>query len=178
MWLSLSPPGSVFHPFFCGDERSFPCFMTRWPIRHLLTGGPSNLILGCEILEGNPGDTTLVKRMFENQKMIYDRYPSKVSLDGGFASENNLKMAKGTMKIKDVFFATKRGLKEEDMCKSSWVYKRLRNFRAGIESGVSWLKRCFGLALCTWKTFESFKSYVWASIVSANLLILELKRMA
>jgi len=143
-----------------------------------LTGGASNLILDCEVLKGNPADVTLVGRMLENQKMIYDRYPSKVSLDGGFASEDNLELAKGTMKIKDVCFAKKRGLKEEDMCKSSWVYKKLRNFRAGIESGISWLKRCFGLARCTWKTFESFKSYVWASIVSANLLTLARKQTA
>lgn len=143
-----------------------------------LAGGASNLILDCEILEGNPADTTLVETMLENQKTIYDKYPSKVSLDGGFASEDNLKLAKGTMKIKDVCFAKKRGLNEEDMCKSSWVYKNLRNFRAGIESGISWLKRCFGLARCTWKTFESFRSYVWASIVSANLLTLARKQMA
>lgn len=142
-----------------------------------LTGGASNLILDCEILEGNPADTTLVERMLENQKTIYGTYPSKVSLDGGFASKDNLEWAKGNM-IKDVCFAKKRGLKEEDMCKSSWVYKNLRNFRAGIESGISWLKRCFGLARCTWKTFESFKSYVWASIVSANLLTLARKQMA
>jgi len=82
------------------------------------------------------------------------------------------------MKITDVCFAKKRGLHEEDMCKSSWVYKNLHNFRVGIESGISWLKRCFGLARCTWKTFESFKSYVWASIVSANLLTLARKQMA
>jgi len=143
-----------------------------------LTGGASNLILDCEILEGNPADTTLVERMLENQKMIYDKYPSKISLDGGFASADNLELAKGTMKIKDVCFAKKRGLNEEDMCKSSWVYKSLRNFRAGIESGISWLKRCFGLARCTWKTFESFKSYVWSSIVSANLMTLARKQMA
>ena len=142
-----------------------------------LTGGASNLILDCEILEGNPADVTLVEEMLENQKMIYDKYPSKVSLDGGFASKDNLEWAKGNM-IKDVCFAKKRGLNEEDMCKSSWVYKNLRNFRAGIESGISWLKRCFGLARCTWKTFESFKSYVWASIVSANLLTLARKQMA
>ena len=56
--------------------------------------------------------------MFENQKTIYDKYPSKVSLDGGFASKDNLEWAKGNM-IKDVCFAKKRGLKDEDMCKSS-----------------------------------------------------------
>jgi len=73
-----------------------------------LTGGASNLILDCEILEGNPADVTLVEQMFENQKTIYDRYPSKVFLDGGFASADNLELTKGTMKIKDVCFAKKR----------------------------------------------------------------------
>ena len=143
-----------------------------------LTGGASNLILDCEILEGNPADVPLVNTMLENQKAIYGRYPLKVSLDGGFASSDNLTMAKDEMKIRDVCFAKKRGLDEADICKSSWVYKNLRKFRAGIESGISWLKRCFGLARCTWKTLESFKSYVWASIVSANLLTLARKQMA
>lgn len=99
------------------------------------------------------------------------RYPLKVALDGGFASKDNLKLAKGR-KIKDVCFAKRRGLEIEDMCRSTYVYRRLSNFRAGIESGMSWLKRCFGFARCTWKTLDSFKSYVWASIVSANLLTL------
>jgi len=43
---------------------------------------------------------------------------------------------------------------------------------AGIESGISWLKRSFGFSRCTWKSFESFKSYVWSCIVSANLFTL------
>ncbi|MGD9360250.1 MAG: ISNCY family transposase, partial [Desulfobacterales bacterium] len=72
----------------------------------------------------------------------------------------------------------KRGLKAEDMCRSQWVYNRLRRFRAGIESGISWVKRCFGMTRCTWKGLRSFKSYVWASIVSANLLTLARKQAA
>jgi IS5 family transposase len=134
-----------------------------------LSGGPSNLITDCLILDGNPADSDLTIEMLDRQKEIYDRYPLKVALDGGFASGDNLKSAKGKG-IKDVCFAKKRGIEVEDMCRSDYVYKRLRRFRAGVESGISWLKRCFGFAVCTWKTLRSFKSYVWASIVSANLL--------
>jgi len=72
--------------------------------------------------------------------------------------------------IKDVCFSKGRGLNIKDICRSSWMYRQLRNFRAGIESGISWLKRSLRLDRCLWKGFESFKSYVWASIVSANLL--------
>ena len=136
-----------------------------------LSGGPSNLITDCLIVEGNPADSTLTTEMLDRQERVYGHYPLKVALDGGFASKDNLKAAK-KRGIKDVCFAKKRGLKEEDMCRSKRVYKRLRRFRAGIEAGISWLKRCFGLWTCTWKSFRSFKSYVWASIVSANLLVL------
>jgi IS5 family transposase len=141
-----------------------------------LTGGPSNLITDCLIVEGNPADSTLTTQMLDRHERIYGRYPLKVALDGGFASKENLKAAK-TRGVKDVCFAKKRGLQEEEMCRSTWVYNRLRRFRAGIESGISWLKRCFGLSVCTWKTFRSFKSYVWASIVSANLLTLARKEL-
>ena len=136
-----------------------------------LTGGPSNFISDCLIVEGNPADVTLTREMLDRHDQVYGRYPLNVALDGGFASKDNLKAAK-SRGIKNVCFAKKRGLKEEDMCQSSWVYKRLRRFRAGIESGISWLKRSFGFWRCTWKSFCSFKSYVWCSVVSANLFTL------
>lgn len=142
-----------------------------------LTGGSSNLILDCVILDGNPADSTLSGQMFDRQKTIYGQYPLKVALDGGFASKANLDSAKGKG-IKEVCFSKGKGLEEQDMCRSSYVYKVLRNFRAGIESGISWLKRCFGLSRCLWKGLSSFKSYVWSAIVSANLLTIARKQLA
>lgn len=133
--------------------------------------GHSNLVTDCLIVKGNPADSTLMDIMLERHDQIYGRYPLKVALDGGFASKRNLDFAK-SKKIKDVCFAKKRGLSIGQMCRSEYVYKRLRRFRAGIESAISWLKRCFGLDRCTWKSLSSFYSYVWASIVSANLLTL------
>jgi IS5 family transposase len=135
-----------------------------------LTGGASNLITDCLIGEGNPADTSLTDK-------LYARYPLKVALDGGSASKENLTSAKAKH-IKDGCFATKRGIEIEEMCRSPWVYRRPRRFRAGVESGISWLKRCFGLRRCTWRGFHSFQSYVWASIVSANLVTLARKEMA
>lgn len=142
-----------------------------------LSCGESNIITDCLILDGNPADSSLVHEMCDRQKEIYGRYPLKVALDGGFTSKSNLEEAKGNG-IKDVCFSKGRGLAEEDMCRSKWVYRQLRNFRAGIESAISWLKRSFGLAVCTWKSHRSFKSYVWASIVSANLLTLSRHQLA
>ncbi|MEW6265769.1 MAG: transposase, partial [Thermodesulfobacteriota bacterium] len=89
-------------------------------------------------------------------------------LDGGFASQDNLKAAQARG-IKDVCFAKKRGLDILDMCRSSWVYKRLRRFRAGVESVISWIKRSLGFDRCNWKGPRSFGSYVWLTVVTANL---------
>jgi len=150
---------------------------THYGHKICLTGGASNLILDCVLLEGNPADTELVEQMLDRQEQIYGRYPLKVALDGGFASKENLLKAK-ERKIKDVCFAKKRGLEEADMCRSEYVYKKLRRFRAGIESGISWLKRSFGLTRCTWKGFRSFKCYVLASVVAANLLTMARKKLA
>jgi IS5 family transposase len=140
-----------------------------------LAGGSSNLIVDCLIVDGNPADSSLTVQMLDRQKQLYGKYPLKVALDGGFASKENLNKAKEKL-IKDVCFAKKRGLEVEKMCRSQWVYDRLRRFRAGIESGISWVKRCFGMTRCTWKGLRSFKSYVWASIVAANLLTLARKQ--
>jgi IS5 family transposase len=133
--------------------------------------GTSNLITDCVVTKGNPADTELTTVMLDRQKEIYDRYPLKVALDGGFASKDNLAAAKGRQ-IKDVCFAKKRGLQVDKMCRSQWVYNRLRRFRAGVESVISWIKRCLGFDRCTWKGQQSFQCYVWLSAVTANLITL------
>ena len=129
------------------------------------------MILDCLVLDGNPADSTLVDEMIERQKSIFGRVPRQAAFDGGFASEANRAAAKAAG-VKDIMFHKKRGMKISEMVKSSWVYKRLKRFRAGIEGNISFLKRCFGLDRCTWRSLESFKAYTWASVLSANLLIL------
>lgn len=136
-----------------------------------LASGKSGLFLDCVIEAGNPSDSTLAVGMVERQAVIYGQPPKQVAFDGGFASQENLSKLKQA-KVQDVVFHKKRGLEVTAMAKSSWVFKKLRNFRAGIEGMISFLKRCFGAGLCTWRGLESFKSYVWGSVVSANLLIL------
>ena len=136
-----------------------------------LTTGTSGLILDLVILDGNPADSTLAIEAVERQKALYGRVPRQISFDGGFASKTNLADIK-ELGVKDVAFHKKRGLNVSEMAKSSWVYKKLIRFRAGVEGGISYLKRCFGLSRCNWKGLESFKAYSWASVLSANLLML------
>lgn len=136
-----------------------------------LTSGASGLVLDLVVEDGNPADTDLAPRMIERQKDIYGRVPRQAAFDGGFASKQNLADIK-LAGVRDVAFNKSRGLKVLDMVKSSWVYRQLYKFRAGIEAGISLLKRCFGLRRCTWKGLASFKAYAWASVLAANLLTL------
>jgi transposase, IS5 family len=136
-----------------------------------INSGKSNLILDCLIERGNPADSEQYVPMLKRHLGIFGRMPRQASADGGFASKKNLADAK-KLKIKDVAFAKRRGLAVLDMVKSHWVYKRLKNFRAGIEANISTLKRAFGLGRCNWKGWEGFKRYVLSSIFAYNLQVI------
>ena len=142
-----------------------------------LTGGTSGLILDCAITKGNPADSLWAMPMLKRQCSLYGRAPRQASFDGGFASKDNLAQAKA-LGVSDVCFAKRRGLAVLDMVKSSWVYRKLRAFRAGIESVISLLKRAFGLDRCTWKGATAFVSYVRLGVLTANLLTIARHRLA
>ncbi|GGN63356.1 transposase [Novosphingobium indicum] len=132
--------------------------------------GKSGMILDVVIEDGNPADAARFLPMLERHVAMYGEPPRQSAADGGFASRDNLKQAKA-IGVRDVAFHKKCGLRIEDMAKSKWVYRQLRNFRAGIEAGISCLKRAYGLTRCTWRGIEHFKSYVWSSVVANNLAI-------
>lgn len=136
-----------------------------------LTNGASGMILDCVVEAGNPADSTRCTPMLKRQEEIYARLPRQAALDGGYASKENLQEAK-EMGIPHVCFSKKRGLEVEEMTGSVRIYRALRRFRAGIEGVISYLKRVFGLGRCTWRGELSFGSYVWSSVVTANLLTL------
>ncbi len=136
-----------------------------------LATGASGLVLDAVVLDGNPADSTLAVEMIDRQVGLQGRPPRQAAMDGGFCSRANLAAIK-ERGVQDVCFSKGRGLEITDMVRSDWVYRKLRDFRAGIEGGISFLKRCFGLRRCTWQGLASFRAYTWASVVSANLLML------
>jgi transposase, IS5 family len=136
-----------------------------------LTSGASGLVTDVVVEEGNPADSTLAVKMIERHRERFGKAPRQVSFDGGFASKGNLAELKA-LGVQDVAFSKHLGLSVTDMVKSSWVYKRLRNFRAGIEGTISFVKRIFGLDRCHWSGFASFRGYVQGSVLACNLLVL------
>lgn len=135
-----------------------------------LVTGRSGMILDLVIEAGNPADSDRLLPMLERHIELHGQAPRQAAADGGFATRHNLTAAK-TLGVRDMAFHKKAGLSIEDMVSSKWVYRKLRNFRAGIEAGISCLKRAYGLARCTWRGLDHFKAYVWSSVVAYNLVL-------
>ncbi|HEX9636131.1 MAG TPA: ISNCY family transposase [Acidobacteriota bacterium] len=142
-----------------------------------LTTGRSGLILDLVVEAGNPADRERLLPMLERHIAVWGAAPRQAAADGGYASRDNLAQAKARG-VRDMAFHKKSGLRIEDMVRSHWIYRKLRNFRAGIEAGISCLKRAYGLARCTWRGLAHFKAYVWSSVVAFNLALLARLRPA
>ncbi len=135
-----------------------------------LVTGKSGLILDLVIEAGNPADAERFLPMLDRHIARCGAPPRQMAADGGYASRGNLDAAKARG-VSDVAFHKKRGLAVADMTKSAWVYRKLRNFRAGIEAGISCFKRAYGAGRCTWRGLDHFKAYVWSAVVAHNLVL-------
>jgi IS5 family transposase len=142
-----------------------------------LTGGRSSLILDCVVEDGNPPDSTLVERTIQRHVAVFGQAPEQACFDGGFASRDNVRCAKG-LGVKDIAFHRKSGLSVSEMTRSAWIFRRLRDFRSGIEGCISTLKRAFQMDRCTWRGLPSFCSYVWSCVTSFNLIVLARHRLS
>jgi IS5 family transposase len=135
-----------------------------------LATGKSGLILDVVVEAGNPADVERFLPMLDRQIARCGAPPRQTAADGGYASRDNLKQAKARG-VEDVAFHKKGGIAVAEMVKSAWVYRRLRNFRAGIEAGISCFKRAYGGARCTWRGLDHFKAYIWSAVVAHNLVL-------
>ena len=135
-----------------------------------LTTGKSGLILDVVIETGNPADAERLVPMLDRHIARTGAAPRQTAADGGYASRANLAAAKARG-VAVVAFHKKCGIAITEMVKSPWVYRRLRNFRAGIEAAISCFKRAYGAARCTWRGLDHFKAYIWSAVVAHNMVL-------
>jgi len=144
-----------------------------------LTTGASGLVLKVSVLDGNPKDSTLVPGMLEEHKDSYTKAPEAMAFDGCFASTANRDLLKeaGT---KEITFSKNGSMSLESLVSSPKIHKALMNFRAGIEAGISFLKRVFGFTRVLdngleeglEEGLESFKAALQCGAVACNLTLL------
>lgn len=132
--------------------------------------GKSNLILVCDILVGNPADSTLYKGTLDKVIGSYGKVPRDSATDGGYASKANAEYAHSKGIVNIVFNKIVGSLK--NIVSSKNMETRLKKWRSGIEANISNLLRGFGLSRCAWKGFEHFKSKVLWSVIGYNIRVM------
>jgi len=121
------------------------------------------------IESGNPGDKNLFLPVLEAHKKSYGCLPLSVVCDGGYASKANVDKGR-EVGLKHAVFHKRVGISYQDMGVKIKTFKKLRNFRAGIEGNISELKRAFGATKAKWKGHDGFKAFVWSSVLCYNLV--------
>ena len=132
--------------------------------------GKSNLILVCEILKGNPADSTLYQQTIDQWIDSYGKTPRDSATDGGFASKANAEYAQGKGIVNIVFNKIVGSLK--NIVTSKNMETRLKKWRSGIEANISNLIRGYKLTRCSWKGLEHFKSKVLWSVIAYNVRVM------
>jgi transposase, IS5 family len=132
--------------------------------------GKSNLILVCDILEGNPADSTLYQGTIDKLIEAYDIVPRDSATDGGYASKANAGYAHDIGIVNIVFNKIVGSLK--NIVSSKNMETRLKKWRSGIEANISNLIRGFNLTRCNWKGLEHFKSKVLWSVIAYNIRVM------
>lgn len=127
------------------------------------------LVVHLSILDGNPGDKVLYKPVLEGHEELFGDLPHTTVADGGYASRQNVieARAKGVTRVA---FHKRAGLGYHLMGVKKKTLASLRAFRAGIEGNISELKRAFGLSKARWKNKDGFDAFVWAGVISYNLV--------
>jgi len=121
------------------------------------------------IEKGNPRDSERFISLLNEHHRLYGCLPTTTIADGCYATGYNIDAAK-VMGVKRVAFHKKNGIKLSAMGIKEKTLKKLRAFRAGIEGNISELKRAFGAGKAMWKGERGFHSFVWACVISYNLV--------
>ncbi|ESY46636.1 transposase TRm17b [Mesorhizobium sp. LNJC372A00] len=127
------------------------------------------MILDLVIETGNPRDSDRLLPMLERHIAFYGQAPRQAT-DGGFASSDNLATAK-TLGVGDMAFQKKAVFESRIWSEASGYIASRATSVPALEAGTSCLKRAYGLARCTWRGLDHFKTYVWSSVVAFNVVL-------
>jgi IS5 family transposase len=129
------------------------------------------MVLTMRVLDGNPTDSTLVSDTLEDLQSLYGKAPTAMAFDGCFASVANRDAAKAAG-VDDVTFRKNGNMKLSTLVSSTKLNRLLRNFRAGIEGCISFLKRTFGFSRVIDRSLETFNAALHMGAFAYNITLL------
>jgi transposase, IS5 family len=129
----------------------------------------SGIIVHYELLEGCPSDRTRALPFVKQMKQRTKTVPKEVAFDKGFYSSENIVNLK-SLNIDRVCIPKIGRLTpgERRHQRKPW-FKRLRNFRCGVEAAISMLKRRFSFGRPPVRGTPRVASWIGYSILSYNL---------
>lgn len=133
-----------------------------------LSSVANGFITYLSIEDGNPSDKSLFLPVLDAHHKDYGLRPQSIVCDGGYASQHNVFSGR-ECGVKRVVFNKRVGLTYRQMGVQEKTFRRLKDFRAGVEGNISELKRVFGAAKAMWKKRDGFNAFVWSAVICYNL---------
>ena len=125
-----------------------------------------------EVFEKRPNEALLVDGILERHEEMFGYCPENFTADRGFY-ESTEQLRSLEEVIANVSIAKKGSRSEEELEREhDPVFKMLQGFRAGIEGTISYLKRCFKMARCIYRSFKTYCSSVGCHVFAHNLVVL------
>ena len=132
----------------------------------------NKFISGYEVFKKRPSDESLVDDILSCHENLFGQLPENFAADKGFYKSME-KIRELEDEIDNVSIAKKGSRTAAETEREHHpVFRQLQRFRAGIEGTISFLKRCFKMGRCLYRSFETYCSSVGSHIFAHNLLVL------
>jgi IS5 family transposase len=135
-----------------------------------LAAGKSNLVLDCQVLQGNPADKSLYKQTIDRVIQNYEIVPRDSATDGGYACLANLEHAQKAGVVNIVFNKVVGSM--QNIVSSLNMETRLKRWRSAIEAIISNIKHGFNIRTCSWKGWIHFQAKVLWSVLAYNFRVM------
>jgi len=138
----------------------------------LLQQVENQFISDYEVFEKRPSDESLVDDLLKRHARMFGHPPTNFTADKGFYKSRE-QLAKLRETIANVSIG-KKGSRtlEEIQQEHDPIFRTLQRFRAGIEGTISYLKRCYKMFRCLYRSFTTFCGSVGCHIFAHNLVVL------
>lgn len=125
-----------------------------------------------QVFKKRPSDESLVDDILSRHENQFGQLPENFAADKGFYKSME-KIRELEDRIDNVSIAKKGSRTVAEIEREHHpVFRQLQRFRAGIEGSISFLKRCFRMGRCLYRSFKTYCSSVGSHIFAHNLLVL------
>lgn len=121
------------------------------------------------VFQGNPSESVLLPDIVNKHVGQFPGQLKTIAADTGFSSEKNYNILKDAGVKRIGIPARGKPPPQVRMKQSRLWFKRLRNFRAGIEAGIRFLDRKFSFKRSMFRGNSGTLTWVGWAVISANL---------